>query len=717
MLEQAKTMGLKAEEYEKLYQIMQRTPNLTELGIFASMWSEHCSYKSSKIWLSKMHTTGAQVICGPGENAGIIDIGDDDAVVFKIESHNHPSFIEPFQGAATGVGGIMRDVFTMGAKPIANMNALRFGAKSHPKTDYLLKNVIAGIAHYGNCMGVPTIGGECEFDESYNGNILVNAMTIGLVKKDKITYAKAAGIGNKVVYFGARTGRDGIHGATMSSAEFDDDSAKKRPAIQVGDPFMERLLSQACLELMQTDAIVAIQDMGAAGLTSSSVEMADKGGVGIRLDLDKVPLREANMNSFEIMLSESQERMLMVIAKGKESLAMQILAKWDLSCAIIGELTDTNHLQLFMNGEIQADIPLAPLVHQCPKYERPFEKTLPKPQYAGDEIPLKLAVRPYIKKFFESEHGKSKQKLWRQYDSLISGALIVGGLAKKQGGAAVIKCPDSNKALAISTDCTPRYVMADPFNGGAQAVCESYRNLIAVGAKPIAITNNLNFGNPEKPEIMGQLADAIMGITHACKILNYPVVSGNVSLYNETNGVAIRPTPVIGGVGLMSHYNQSIGMNYESQQHIILIGTNHGEIGASRYAEMMGYRDKFAPPKNDPEIELKHGQFMLGLMAKGLVQACQDVSDGGVIINLIEMAMASEIGFELRHAPNIDDIEYWLSESQALYIVATNNPSEIYQLARDAEINAQILGSCGGDCIIVNGQKLYDLRQIYQFAV
>ncbi len=706
MLEKATQMGLKPDEYEKIVQLMGRTPNLCELGIFSAMWSEHCSYKSTKIWLRQLHTTGRQVICGPGENAGVVDIGDDDAIIFKIESHNHPSFIEPFQGAATGVGGIMRDIFTMGAKPIANLNALRFGDLNHPKTPYLLKNVIAGIAHYGNCMGIPTIAGELECDESYNNNILVNAMTIGIAKKDKIYYAKASGVGNKVMYVGAKTGRDGIHGATMSSAEFDDNSAKNRPAVQVGDPFMERLLMLACLELMQTSAIIAIQDMGAAGLTSSSVEMADKGGVGIRLDLDRVPTRETGMNEYELMLSESQERMLIIIAPGKEKLAEDIFKKYDLSCSTIGEITASKKLELYMHGQMVGDIGVDILVNNAPKYNRPFDTTPPKPAYSPEKMPFKLAINPYLKKYSANSALEKFGHHLRQYDSLVGGNLIAGALAGKPAGAAVVKCPDSNKALAVSVDCIARYNIVDPYLGTLHAICESYRNLVCVHAKPLAITNNLNFGNPEKPHIMGQIVGAVQAMQNACAILDYPVISGNVSLYNETNGVAIRPTPVIGGVGLINHYQETIGMRYEEEEYIILVGQNRCELGASRYAELHGFRHQFAPPQCDPQLELKNAQFVLNLMDNGAVTACHDVSDGGLLINLIEMARASNMGFAINGGADANNLNYWFSESAHCYIITIKNLGDIINTANQANVAVECLGRTGGNECFIGKTKL-----------
>ncbi len=547
----AAEMGLSAEEFARAEAILGRTPNLTELGIFSAMWSEHCSYKSSKVWLKTLPTTGPQVICGPGENAGVVDIGDGDAVVFKIESHNHPSFIEPYQGAATGVGGILRDVFTMGARPIAILDALRFGSPDHPKTRHLIGGVVSGIGGYGNCVGVPTVGGECQFHRSYNGNILVNAMCVGLARADRIFYSAASGAGNSVIYVGAKTGRDGIHGATMASAEFGEGSEEKRPTVQVGDPFTEKLLIEACLELMAGESIVAIQDMGAAGLTSSAVEMAGKGGLGIELELDKVPVREERMSPYELMLSESQERMLMIIAPGSEAEARRVFDKWELDFAVIGRVTETGRLILRMHGELAADIPLDPLVGEAPLYERPWHPTPPQPEIDPNALPVRDPLAA-LAKLIASPDVASKRWVWEQYDQL-----VLGNTVQRPGGdAAVVRISDSGKALALCTDSNPRYCRADPARGGAQAVAESWRNLTATGATPLALTDNMNFGNPEKPEIMGEFAGAIEGMRAACEALDYPVVSGNVSLYNETNGNAILPTPVIGGVGLIADVEQ-----------------------------------------------------------------------------------------------------------------------------------------------------------------
>ncbi|MEQ9558569.1 MAG: phosphoribosylformylglycinamidine synthase subunit PurL, partial [Rhodospirillales bacterium] len=525
-------------EYEKVLEILGRAPNLTELGIFSVMWSEHCSYKSSKKWLKTLPTEGKRVICGPGENAGVVDIGDGQAAIFKMESHNHPSFIEPYQGAATGVGGILRDVFTMGARPVANLNALRFGSPDHPKTRHLVAGVVAGVGGYGNCVGVPTVGGECEFHPGYNGNILVNAMTVGVADQDKIFYSAATGIGNPIIYVGSKTGRDGIHGATMASAEFTDDSEEKRPTVQVGDPFTEKLLIEACLELMSTDMIVAIQDMGAAGLTSSSFEMASKGGTGVELDLDQVPQREQGMTAYEMMLSESQERMLMVLKPGREDDARKIFDKWELDFAVVGKLTDTGHMVLRHKGEIVADLPIDPLALASPEYDRPWVPTPKQAEITPADLTKDIAPLDALKTLMGCPHLASKRWIWEQYDHMVMGDTI----GRPGGDAGVVRVHGTKKALAMTSDCTPRYCLADPVEGGRQAVAEAWRNLVAVGAKPIAITDNMNFGNPERPEIMGQFVGCVEGIREACVALDFPVVSGNVSLYNETNGTGIPPT-------------------------------------------------------------------------------------------------------------------------------------------------------------------------------
>ncbi len=692
--------GLTEEEFEHAVAILGHTPNLTELGIFSAMWSEHCSYKSSKIWLKTLPTTGRRVICGPGENAGVVDIGDGDAVVFKIESHNHPSFIEPYQGAATGVGGILRDVFTMGARPIAILDALRFGSPEHPRTRHLVSGVVSGIGGYGNCVGVPTVGGECEFHPSYDGNILVNAMCVGLARADRIFYSAAAGPGNPVVYVGAKTGRDGIHGAMMASAEFGADAGEKRPTVQVGDPFTEKLLIEACLELMEGDAIVAIQDMGAAGLTSSSIEMAGKGGLGIELNLDRVPLRETGMNAYEIMLSESQERMLMILRPGSEAEAWRIFTKWELDFAVIGRVTDTGRLALRMNGEIAADIPVEPLVTAAPVYERPWRQRDPEPEIDPASLPDHDPLE-CVKRLLASPALASKRWIWEQYDHL-----VMGNTVKRPGGdAAVIRVSTTGKALALATDCTPRYCRADPARGGAQAVAESWRNLTAVGAEPLALTDNMNFGNPERPEIMGEFVGAIEGMREACLALDYPVVSGNVSLYNETNGTAILPTPVIGGVGLIADLRDVVDLALKRDgDALILIGETRGHLGCSLYLREIEGSEAGPPPQVDLAAERKNGDFVRGEIRAGHVAACHDLSDGGLLAALAEMAIAGGRGAVLDPPPpGLPRNAYLFGEDQARYVVETADPDRLLEAARAAGVAARLIGAVGGVALTLPG--------------
>ncbi len=693
----AAEMGLSAEEFARCEAILGRTPNLTELGVFSAMWSEHCSYKSSRIWLKTLPTEGPRVICGPGENAGVVDIGDGDAVVFKIESHNHPSFIEPYQGAATGVGGILRDVFTMGARPIAILDSLRFGSPDHPKTRHLVGGVVAGIGGYGNCVGVPTVGGECQFHPSYNGNILVNAMCVGLAKADRIFYSAASGVGNQVIYVGAKTGRDGIHGATMASAEFADDSAEKRPTVQVGDPFTEKLLIEACLELMEGDAIVAIQDMGAAGLTSSAVEMAGKGGLGIELNLDHVPVRETAMSPYEIMLSESQERMLMVLRPGSEAEARRVFEKWELDFAVIGHVTETGRLILKMHGELAADIPVGPLVSEAPLYERPIR---PRDK-AAHVNPTALPARDPIdclKKLIACPDLASKRWIWEQYDHL-----VMGNTVKRPGGdAAVVRIDETGKALALCTDCTPRYCRADPELGGMQAVAESWRNLCAVGALPLALTDNMNFGNPEKPEIMAEFAGAIAGMRAACLALDYPVVSGNVSLYNETSGSAILPTPVIGGVGLIADAATAVDLALKRDGNALVLigetsGHHGGHLGATLYLREIEGREDGAPPPVDLAAERRHGEFVRAQIAAGNAAACHDIADGGLLVAIAEMAMAGGKGAIL------DSLSpgnaFLFGEDQGRYLIETPAPDIVLAASKKESIYAQRIGTVAGGAL------------------
>jgi phosphoribosylformylglycinamidine synthase subunit PurL len=704
----AAEFGLSAEEYARAVKIMGRTPNLTELGIFSVMWSEHCSYKSSKNWLRKLPTTGPHVICGPGENAGVIDIGDGMAAIFKMESHNHPSFIEPYQGAATGVGGILRDVFTMGARPIANLNALRFGSPDHPKTRHLVAGVVAGIGGYGNCVGVPTVGGECNFHPSYNGNILVNAMTVGIAKTDKIFYSAASGPGNPVIYVGAKTGRDGIHGATMASAEFSDDSEEKRPTVQVGDPFTEKLLIEACLELMGSDAIVAIQDMGAAGLTSSSVEMAGKGGLGITLDLDKVPMRETGMSPYEIMLSESQERMLMVLKPGSEATARAVFEKWELDFARIGTITDTGRLVLTMHGAVAADMPIEPLVTQAPLYDRPYSKAAPKPALRAQDVEAREPIQA-LRTLIACPDLASKRWIWEQYDHLVMGRTV----QRPGGDAAVVALPDTAKALVMTSDCTPRYCQADPELGGAQAVAESWRNITAVGGTPLAITDNMNFGNPERPEIMGQFAGCIEGMRAACLALDYPVVSGNVSLYNETNGTGILPTPTIGGVGILADASKSVGIALKNPgDTLILIGTTKGHLSCSLYLREVLGREDGPPPSIDLAAERRHGEFVREQIAAGRIAACHDLSDGGLLVGVAEMAMAGRLGATVTTLAGVPQHGFLFGEDQGRYVLATAQPDSVLAAAEKAAIPALTLGSVGGDQLTLAGGNAISVAEL-----
>ena len=689
----AEQMGLSFEEWQLILTRLGRTPNLCELGIFSAMWSEHCSYKSSKKWLKTLPTEGAQVIQGPGENAGVVDIGDGLAAVFKIESHNHPSFIEPYQGAATGVGGILRDVFTMGARPIALLNALRFGDIAHEKTPHLLSGVVAGIGGYGNCIGIPTVGGEVNFHSSYNGNILVNAMAVGLAHSDRIFYSAATGAGNPVIYVGAKTGRDGIHGATMASAEFSDETESKRPTVQVGDPFTGKLLMEACLELMAADAVLSIQDMGAAGLTSSSVEMASKGGLGMEIDLDLVPVREEAMSAYEIMLSESQERMLMVIKPEQAETARAIFEKWDLDFMPIGKVTDTQRLVLLKDSEIACDIPLAPLVDDAPEYDRPYRPEELQPVLSTAQLEKDIPLAEALQKMLSSADLSSRRWIYEQYDSDVMADTITG----PGGNAAMVRIHNTDKGLAVCTDCTPRYVEADPFEGGKQAVCEAYRNISATGAKPLAVTNNLNFGNPEKQDIMAQIVGSVTGMGKACKALDTPVVSGNVSLYNETDGMAIQPCPVIGMIGIIDDWRCAIDAGLqEPGQALYVVGqsekTNDGWLGCSVYAREIAGREGGAPPSVDLEAEAKNGQLVREAIAKGLASSAQDISDGGLLIAMAEMVMAGQCGAKIT-PPDSGSVHGWaFGEDQARYILAVRDAGEFAALCAARQIEAVCIG-------------------------
>jgi phosphoribosylformylglycinamidine synthase len=696
--------GLSPEEYQLLVAALGREPKFTELGIFSVMWSEHCSYKSSRVWLKKLPTEGPQVIQGPGENAGVVNIGDGQAAVFKMESHNHPSYIEPYQGAATGVGGIMRDVFTMGARPVANMNALRFGAPNHPKTRHLVAGVVSGIGDYGNCMGVPTVGGETNFDPRYNDNILVNAMCVGLVDASRIFKSAANGIGLPVVYVGSKTGRDGIHGATMASAEFDEASEEKRPTVQVGDPFTEKLLLEACLELMAEDTIVAIQDMGAAGLTSSSVEMADKGGVGIDLNLNQVPTREEGMTAYEMMLSESQERMLLVLKQGAEKLAERVFNKWGLDFAVIGYTTDTGHLVVRYSGAVEADIPLAALAHAAPIYERPWTETPAQAVIAAEDVPAANSVLGALEAMMGSSALSSRRWIWEQYDHMV----MADTVQRPGGDAAVVRVHGTKKGIAISCDVTPRYCAADPREGAKQAVAECWRNLTATGADPLAITDCMNFGNPERPEIMGEFVGAVEGMAEACTALAFPVVSGNVSLYNETNGVAISPTPAIGGIGLIPDIAEmaTIALKREGDV-LMLLGAEAGHLGQSLYMQIMLDRSAGTPPPVDLDAERRTGDLVRGLIRSGCVSAVHDVSDGGLLVAIAEMALAGARGVELERLPApLPPHALWFGEDQARYVVAASpdQADAIHKAAAVARVPLRMLGRVGGDAIKLEGE-------------
>jgi len=695
--------GLKPDEYRRILDLIGREPSLTELGIFSAMWNEHCSYKSSKVHLRTLPTKAAWVIQGPGENAGVIDIGDGLACVFKMESHNHPSYIEPYQGAATGVGGILRDVFTMGARPIACLNALSFGAPGHPKTRHLVSGVVAGIGGYGNSFGVPTVGGSVRFHARYDGNCLVNAMAVGICRKDEIFYAAASGVGMPIVYLGSKTGRDGIHGATMASAEFAEDSEEKRPTVQVGDPFSEKLLLEACLEIMAKGCVIAIQDMGAAGLTSSSTEMGAKGDLGVTLDLDKVPCREEGMSAYEMMLSESQERMLMVLKPEKEKEAEAIFRKWGLDFAVVGETTASKRFIVKHQGRIMADLPIKELGSEAPVYDRPFDAPpKPAPIYAGSVEPP-MSTADALEKLLAAPDLCCKRWVWEQYDHV-----ILGNTVQRPGGdAAVVRVEDGPKGLALTTDVTPRYCEADPFEGGKQAVAECWRNLTAVGARPLAITDNLNFGNPERPEIMGQFVGCVRGIAEACRALEFPVVSGNVSLYNETNGKAILPTPSIGGVGLLDDFKKSATLAFKQPgEAILLVGATSGWLGQSMYLREICGREEGAPPPVDLAAEKRNGDAVRALIGEDAVSAVHDVSDGGLLVAVAEMAMASGIGAVLVD-PSGPAHAFWFGEDQARYLVSVPAAQADAVIARIQKAGAPVarLGTTGGDALTLPGER------------
>lgn len=709
--------GLKPDEYQRVLDLIGREPTITELGIFSAMWNEHCSYKSSKLWLKTLPTKGPRVLQGPGENAGVVDIDDGQVVVFKMESHNHPSYIEPYQGAATGVGGILRDVFTMGARPIAAMNALRFGEPDHPKTKHLVSGVVAGVGGYGNSFGVPTVGGEVEFNARYNGNILVNAFAAGLADADKIFLSEAKGVGLPVVYLGAKTGRDGVGGATMASAEFDDDIEEKRPTVQVGDPFTEKCLLEACLELMKTGAVIAIQDMGAAGLTCSAVEMGAKGNLGVELNLDKVPVRETRMSPYEMMLSESQERMLMVLEPSKEEVAAEIFKKWGLDFAIVGVTTDDLRFRVKFQGEEVANLPIKELGDEAPEYDRPWEKPAAPAPIPTHELPEGDAIADLLAKLIGSPNVASKRWVYEQYDTYIQ-----GNSAQRPGGdAGVVRVPssdgqDTKKGLAFSSDVNPTYCEADPFEGGKQAVAELWRNLTAVGAEPLAATDNLNFGNPERPEIMGQLVHAIKGIGAACEALSFPIVSGNVSLYNETNGVGILPTPTMAGVGLLPDIDKMATIAFkEAGETILLIGGFGTHLGQSSALKEITGGDFGPPPPVDLALEKKNGDFVRGLIRAGSLTACHDISSGGLGIAVAEMAIKGKIGATLTLPDNKAEVLF--AEDQARYVVTckANERDSLLAAAEKAGVEVETIGKTGGNDVDIGSKiSLESLTKAYE---
>ena len=710
--------GIKPHEYKKIISLIGKEPNLLELGIFSAMWNEHCSYKSSKKYLKTLPTKNKKVIQGPGENAGVVDIEDDDALVFKIESHNHPSYIEPYQGAATGVGGILRDVFTMGARPIATLNSIHFGNHNHPKTKNLLNGVVSGIGGYGNCIGIPTVGGEVKFDNSYNENILVNAMAVGLVKKNKIFYSKAKGVNQPVIYVGSKTGRDGIHGASMASAEFDENADEKKPTVQVGDPFTEKLLLEACLELMKDDSIISIQDMGAAGLTSSSVEMASKGNLGIEIDLDKVPCREEKMTPYEMMLSESQERMLLILNSGKEENAKKIFNKWGLDFSIIGKTTNTNNLVLNFHGKQVANLPLSSLSTNSPVYDRKWKKSLISKKKNLPKDFKSLKISESLKKILISPNNSEKSWVWEQYDHTVMGDTV----QKPGGDSSVIRIHEKNKGVAMTVDSSSHYCLADPITGGKQVVCEAWRNLISVGSKPIAITNCLNFGSPEKDEIMGQFVETIDGISQACKYLDFPVVSGNVSFYNETQSKAISPTPTIGGVGLIKNLDYMTTINLkEIGSYILVVGKTLGHLYQSEFfREVLEIKD--GPP---PEINLfnekNNGLLIQTLISKKLVNSVHDISSGGILVALSEMCISGKIGANIKvPRNNISLHEYLFGEDQSRYLIEINeeNNVEVSKILEKNNIYYEIIGKTQKDSLYLNNEfniKLNDLSELNSF--
>ena len=705
--------GLKKEEFNKICELLKRVPNITELGIFSAMWNEHCSYKSSRFHLKKMHTKGKRVIQGPGENAGVIDIDDEDAIVFKIESHNHPSFIEPYQGAATGVGGIMRDVFTMGARPIANINSIHFGSPQHKKTRNLLRGVVQGIGGYGNCIGVPTIAGQTCFDESYNGNILVNAMTLGLVNKNNIFYSKAAGIGKPVIYVGSKTGRDGIHGASMASAIFDEKIEEKKPTVQVGDPFTEKLLMEACLELMSDKSIISIQDMGAAGLTSSSVEMASKGKLGIELNLNKVPCREEKMTPYEIMLSESQERMLIILENGKEEKAKKIFDKWNLDFAVIGKTTESKKIEIFFDEKKVVDIPINFLAENAPIYDRKWKKTkLPQKIKFNDDDLKKLKITEVLKKILTNPNICDKECIWQQYDHTVMGDTI----QKPGGDSGVVRVHGTNKAVAASVDSSAVYCYAHPLTGGKQIVCESWRNLISVGAKPLAITNCLNFGNPENERNMGEFVECVQGISEASKYLDFPVVSGNVSFYNETKNKGIKPTPSIGGVGLIKNYKKMVTMDLKKVDNlVIVIGKTEGHLDQSIFARSILSEKKGPPPEINLFNEKNNGETILKLIEERLIESAHDISLGGIIIALARMCIKGNKGVKLNKLKSlINKFQYFFGEDQGRYIIeiTKDNLKKVKEILNNNSVHYDELAIVVEKDIIIDEEPILSVDEL-----
>ena len=706
--------GLKLEEYSKIKKLMKREPNLLELGIFSAMWNEHCSYKSSKKHLKNLPTNGSQVIQGPGENAGVIDIGDNDAIIFKIESHNHPSYLEPYQGAATGVGGILRDVFTMGARPIALLNSLHFGSPDHFKTKNLLNGVVSGIGGYGNCIGIPTVSGETKFNSTYNENILVNAMAVGHAEKDKIFYSKAKGLNKSVVYVGSKTGRDGIHGASMASAEFDENSEEKKPTVQVGDPFTEKLLMEACLELMKDNSIISIQDMGAAGLTSSSVEMASKGELGMELNLDKVPCREENMTPYEMMLSESQERMLIILEDGKEKHAKEIFIKWDLDFVIIGKTTNTNNLTLKFNNKLVGEIPIEALASQAPVYDRRWvKKKLPNKKIDLKRL-KKIKIEDALIKILSSPNHSNKSWITNQYDQM-----VMCDTAQKSGAdAAIIRIHGKEKAIAVSVDSSSNYCKAHPLTGGKQIVCENWRNLISVGAKPIAITNCLNFGNPENPEIMGEFAESLLGIKESCEFLNYPVVSGNVSFYNGTNKKNISPTPVIGGVGLILKLDKPMSHLFKNENSsIILVGKTLGHLEQSVLFEEVYSITDGQPPEINLVNEKNNGESVLRLIQSDLLNSVHDVSNGGLLLALSEMSIGSKYGVKINKPKKLTSLlQYFFGEDQSRYIleIDNNNLQKVEEILRNNNVFYENIGTTQKDYLEIDGEMKINIKELYK---